>query len=220
MNTINNMTGIIKIAIADDHPIVIEGISNLLRSRAHFRVSATYGTGTELLEGLIHDVPDVLLLDFYFPDTTGVQLVRVITKKYPQVRILVITSSDSALDVRDMMQNGCSGYILKSAALPILVEAIETVYKGGQYLQPVIKEQLLEALLTTPKKKPTDYKLTQREQTILTLLSEGKTNNEIASQLFVSLRTIENNRLSLYKKLGVKNTAELIKNALQQGLIK
>ncbi len=213
-------TDIIRIAIADDHPIVVEGISNLLRSRDHFKITATYGSGAGLLEGLSHDVPDVLLLDFYFPDTTAIQLVRVITKKYPELRILAITSSDNAMNVKDMMQNGCSGYILKSAALSVLIEAVETIYKGGQYLQPAIKELLLESMLTPQHKKPADYKLTQREQTILTLLSQGKTNSEIAEQLFVSLRTIENNRLSLYKKLGVRNTAELIKNALQQGLIK
>lgn len=214
------LMNLITIAIADDHPIVVEGMSNLLQRQVQFEISATYGTGAELLEGLIQQVPDVLLLDIHFPDTTGNELIRMISQKYPQVKVLAITSADNIFDIKDMMQHGCSGYLLKSAALSVLVEAIETVYHGGQYLEPAIKEQLLQSLLTSsPRQKPVTYKLTQREQTILELLSEGKTNNEIAAQLFLSHRTIENNRLSLYQKLGVKNTAELMKTAIQQGLI-
>lgn len=215
----NDLMNIIKIAIADDHPIVVEGISNLLRKHTQFEICATYTTGEELLKGLAHQVPDVLLLDIHFPDTTGNELIRIISPKYPQLKTLVITSADNIYDIKDMMQHGCSGYLLKSAALPVLVEAIEMVYEGGQFLEPAIKEQLFQTLLTPSRQKTVTYKLTQREQTILELLSEGKTNNEIAAQLFLSHRTIENNRLSLYQKLGVKNTAELMKTAIQQGLI-
>ncbi len=214
------MPDYIRITLADDHPIVLEGIANLLRTRNNFIVGAAYTSGETLLEGLAKDVPDVLLLDFYFPDTTGLQLVKKITKLYKSIRILVLTSSDSSLDISDMMKNGCSGYILKSAPLPILIEAIEAVNRGEQYLQAGLKELLLNNLLMpSQRKEVTDIKFTQRERTILTLLSEGKTNNEIAAQLFVSLRTIENNRLALYKKMGVKNTAELIKSAIKQGLL-
>jgi DNA-binding NarL/FixJ family response regulator len=210
---------VIKIAIADDHPIVVEGMSNLLRRHTHFEITATYSTGAALLDGLMTTVPDVLLLDIHFPDITGNQLVRIIAKKYPKLRILAITSVDNIFDIKDMMQHGCSGYLLKSAALPVLIEAIETIYNGEQFLEPQIKEHLLQSLLQPTRPKPPTTILTQREKTILDLLSEGKTNNEIAAQLFLSHRTIENNRLSLYQKLGVKNTGELIKTAMQQGLI-
>jgi len=214
------MSKVINIAIADDHPIVVEGIGNLLRRHPSFKVIAEYATGAALLEGLARRAPDVLLLDMHFPDTTGNELVRIIAKKYPAVRILVITSVDSVFDIRDMMQHGCSGYLLKSAALPVLTEAIETVYNGGQFLEPAMKEQLLQSMLSPGRAKPATQKLTQREQALLELLSQGKTNNEIAAQLFLSHRTIENNRLALYQKLGVKNTAELIRTAIQQGLVK
>jgi DNA-binding NarL/FixJ family response regulator len=210
---------IINIAIADDHPIVVEGISNLMRQQPGFQVSATFHTGAALLEGLAENQPDVLLLDIHFPDTTGNQLVRVISAQYPAVKVLALTNVDNIYDVKDIMQHGGSGYLLKSAPLAELVKAIETVYQGGQFLDPAIKEQLLQSMLSPSKAKPVSHTLTQREQTILKLLSEGKTNNEIAAQLFLSHRTIENNRLSLYQKLGVKNTAELMKIALMQGLI-
>lgn len=210
---------VIKVAIADDHPIVIEGISNLLRQQLHFKVIATYNTGAAVLEGLNGEVPDVLLLDIHFPDTTGNELVRIISNRHPQIRILALTSVDNVFDIKDMMQHGCSGYLLKSAALPMLVEAIETVHQGGQFLEAGMKEQLLKSYLKSDGTKPEITKLTKREQTLLHLLSEGKTNNEIAAELFLSHRTIENNRLSLYQKLGVKNTASLIKKAIQLGLI-
>lgn len=209
----------IKIAIADDHPIVVEGISNLLNKHSHIEVIATYETGSALLDGLSQQLPDILLLDMLFPDTTGNQLIRQISKLYPQLPVLVITSSDNVIDIKDMMQHGCSGYLLKSAALPVLVEAIETVHNGKQFLEPVIKEQLLQLYLSSTRPKTVTYKLTKREEIILKLLSEGKTNNDIAAELFLSHRTIENNRMFLYQKLGVKNTAELIKTAIQQGLI-
>ena len=210
---------VIKIAIADDHPIVAEGMSTLLRQQSHFAITAIYHTGAALLEGLTVAVPDVLLLDINFPDMTGNQLVRIISKKYPALRVLAITSVDNIFDIKDMMQHGCAGYLLKSAALPVLVEAIQTVYNKEQFLEPELKEQLLQSLLQVSKPKPAGTTLTQREKTILDMLSEGKTNNEIAALLFLSHRTIENNRLSLYQKLGVKNTGELIKTAMQQGLI-
>ncbi len=213
------MRNAIKIALADDHPIVIEGISNLLRQHPHFEVIATFNTGASLLDGLGKITPDVLLLDIHFPDTTGNELVRTISKKYPDLRVLALTSVDNVYDIKDMMQHGCSGYLLKSSPLPMLVEAIETVHKGEQFVAPELKEQLLQSMLQGQQSKPAGLKLTQREQTLLKLLSEGKTNNEIAAELFLSHRTIENNRLSLYQKLGVRNTASLIKVALQQGLI-
>ncbi len=208
----------IKIVIADDHPIVVQGISSLLATDARFDVMASYDTGAALLEGLRQQLPDVLLLDIHFPDTTGNKLARIISKEYPALRMIAITSVDNSFDMRDMLQNGCAGYLLKSAGLPVLKEAIETVYAGNEFLEPDTKEQLFRSMLRD-NLKPGTFKLTQREQQVLDLLAEGKTNSEIAELLFLSPRTIENNRMSLYQKLDVKNTAELIKTAMRLGLI-
>lgn len=209
----------IKIAIADDHPIVVEGITNLLRTQKGFEVTATYHSGEALVNGLATRQPDILLLDLHFPDITGNDLVRIITRQYPAIKVLALTSADNVHDVKDMMQNGCAGYMLKSAPLAMLVTAIHNIYKGGQFIEPQLKEQLVNIALHPRQKKVTDLKLTIREQTLLKLLSEGKTNNDIAKTLFLSHRTIENNRLSLYQKLGVHNSAELIKVAIEKGLI-
>lgn len=209
----------IKIAIADDHPIVIEGISNLLKKEKNLEVVATYQTGEEVLKGLKKEQPDVLLLDIQFPDTTGNELARIIIPKYPKIKILVLSGVDNIFDIKDMMQQGCAGYILKNVALNVLVEAIETVHAGKEFLEPELKEQLFKSLLKPGLEKKSSYKLTQREQKILELIAEGYTNTQIAGMLFLSYRTIQNNRSALYQKLEVNNTPELIKKALQIGLI-
>ncbi len=209
----------IRVAVTDDHPMVASGIAQLLRADPRFIIQALYNNGTELRNGLLRELPDVLLLDMHFPDTTGKELMKDIAINHPSLKVLVLSSVDNVYDIKEMMQQGCYGYVLKSARLDILVQAIETVFNGEQFLQPEIKELLLQNALGA-RTKVTTYKLTQREQTILELLSRGKTNNEMAAELFLSHRTIENHRLSLYQKLGVHNTGELVRVALEQGLIK
>lgn len=211
----------IKIAIADDHPIVLSGVSELLNKFTHFDVVATYNSGAALLEGIAKGRPDVLLLDVHLPDAKGPDLVKVIHKKYPNLKILAFTSDDSFFEVKTMMKNGCSGYLIKSAQLPALKEAIETIFNGGEYLELSLKEELVQSLWNDKKalSEHQNIQLTKREKELLKLISEGHTNTEIAGKLFLSHRTIENNRLSLYQKLEVKNTAELIRRALEWRLI-
>lgn len=209
----------IRIAIADDHPIVTAGLSKLLQAQAGFEVMDIYNTGEALLKGLETRQPNVLLLDVHFPDTTGNELIRIISPRYPRIRVLALSSVDNITDIKDMMQQGCSGYLFKNVALPILLEAIEKVHAGAEFLEPELKEQLLSALLYPAKKEKTSGPLTQREQKILELVAQGYTNRDIAQKLFLSYRTIQNNRLSLYQKFNVHNTPALIKEALQQGLI-
>lgn len=211
----------IKIAIADDHPIVLSGVRESLNKFAEFTVVATYNTGARLLEEIDQSQPDVLLLDVHLPDAEGSDLAKVLHKKYPNLKILAFTSDDSFLEIKKMMKNGCSGYLIKSAQLATLKEAIITIFNGGEYLEPSLKEELVQSLWND-KKALTEAKnrqLTKREQELLKLISEGHTNSEIAKKLFLSHRTIENNRLALYQKLDVKNTAELIRAALEWGLI-
>ena len=208
----------IRVAIADDHQLVSEGISTLLHTQKEISVTAVYHTGAGLLEGLKQQQPDVLLLDIQFPDCSGNELIRIIGPAYPDMRVIVVSSIDNVMDIKDMMKHGCSGYILKNVAFQVLVEAIHTVFRGGEYIDPDVKEQLYKSLLHPGKQKAEgNKKLTLREQKILELIAQGRTNVEIAGQLFLSYRTIQNNRLTLYQKFGVHNTAELIKVAIQLG---
>jgi len=210
----------IKLAIADDHPMVVRGLTDIVRPCPHIEVVATYGTGKDLLHGLSLQLPDVLLLDIQLPDLQGDELARTITKQYPSVRILVVSSIDIAYRVKDMMQLGCAGYLLKSTAPETLVEAIEKVYQGTEFLEPNLKDELLASVFHPEKRSRKHIRLTKREQEILVLICEGLNNYDIGDRLFLSHRTVENHRMSLHQKFDVKNSAALVRAALQQGFIK
>jgi DNA-binding NarL/FixJ family response regulator len=209
----------IKVVIADDHPMVVEGIQKMLANYSHIMVTGSYGTGAELLEGLKIEQPDILLLDIHFPDTTGNNLVRAIAPLYSAMKILVITSVEDPFEVQDMMQNGCSGFIRKAVSSEMLVEAIEAVYHEKEFIEPSIKEMLLQSMIKPGKLNPQKVYLTAREQEVLELICDGLTNIDIGAKLFLSHRTVENHRISLYHKFEVNNTASLVKLAVQYKLV-
>jgi DNA-binding NarL/FixJ family response regulator len=213
----------IYIAIADDHPMVISGLTTLLHPYRHIVVQNAYNTAAQLLEGFQFYQPDVLLLDILLPDRSGKDLVPIIRKTYPQVRILALTSLDAPAMVTSMLRRGCTGYLLKGAGPATLANAIETVYKGENYIETGLKEQLLQNVIGF-KQQTSDQAvlpgLTQREKEVLELIAAEYTTKEIAEKLFISYRTAENHRCSLIQKLDVKNTVGLIKVAIQLGLVK
>jgi DNA-binding NarL/FixJ family response regulator len=208
----------IKIAITDDHPMVVNGIRNMLYYHKHIEVANVYANGQALLDGLKNEQPDVLLLDIQLPDHNGNELARIISKAYPSVRILAITSMDSIYQLKDMMRSGCSGYLLKTAPKEMLLEAIEKVHAGEEYIEPALKEQLLNSVLKIRQPK-TGMTITRREKEILGLIASGLTSHQIAEQLNLSQRTVENHRFSLMQKLNVKNSMGLTRIALQMGLL-
>lgn len=210
----------IKISITDDHPLVISGIKNMLSQYAYIEIIGAYKNGTDLLEDLKKNVPDILLLDIQMPGKTGDEIAGIIQKKYPQVRIIALTGFDTPFYVRSMMQNGCKGYLLKNTDQKTLLKAIDAVYKGEEYIDEGLKEELLNNFLKLKKQKTsTSPILTRREKEVLKLIVNEHTSREIAEQLFLSLRTVEKYRLQLLQKLKVKNTAGLVKIALELNLI-
>jgi len=210
----------IKVAITDDHPLAIAGLMNMLSASSGIVICNTYNCGKDLLCGLESELPDVLLLDVQLPDIKGTELAKIISNKYPQVNILAITSLDAPIHVKTMLRNGCRGYLLKNTDVQTLIHAIEEVSNGMEYIEPTIKEKMLQNMLHFRKpgnaRKPS---LTRRETEILQLIIEENTNQQIADKLFISLRTVENHRFSLYQKLETKNTVSLVKIAIQLGLI-
>ncbi len=210
----------IKIALTDDHPLIIGGIKNLLHYYKHIEIIDTYADGNALLEGLKERRPDVLLLDIQLPDRSGNELARLITRNYPDIRILVLTSNNSTFHLKDMIRSGCKGYILKTADKEALVNAIEEVYQGREYLEPSLKDQLLNKVLKLkPDTQQAHASLTSREKEVLALIANEMTSQEIAAHLHISQRTVENHRFSLMQKLHVKNTAGMTKAAMEMGLI-
>jgi two-component system secretion response regulator SsrB len=210
----------ITVSITDDHPIAIEGIQNMLRSAPDIVIANAYNSGESLLRGLVEEQPDVLLLDILLPDHNGADLAVIISKAYPKIRIIAISSLDAPIHLRNMMRQGCKGYILKNTDKTSLVDAIKQVYMGAEYIDPSLKEKMLHHVLHYQKlgtgKSPD---LTQREKEILKLIVDELTCQEIASKLFLSLRTVETHRFNLQKKLGVHNNIGLVKIAIQMGLV-
>jgi DNA-binding NarL/FixJ family response regulator len=207
----------IKVAIADDHRLVNNGLQNILGNYKHIEVQAVYLTGTALLEGLAQLQPDVLLLDIQLPDKTGNELARIISKKYPKIKILALTNLDTPFHIKDMLEHGCLGYLVKNTDQQTLVQAIEQVYNGEQFLEPHLKEELLKSLSKNNTAK--NISLSRREKQILELIVKEYTSQEIAEKLFISQRTVETHRFSLCQKLEVKNLVGLTKVAIQMGLV-
>lgn len=210
----------IRIAIADDHPLVVEGLRNILPMFPHIILCGAFPTGTELMKGLEKELPDVLLLDIHLPDKTGDELAPLILKKYPQLKILTLTNFDSTIYVNNMLGNGVLGYILKTATNEELIQAIEMVNQGKEYITDAMKEKMQYVDNKIRKAFSSRASLTPREKEILQLVVDGFTNPEIAQKLFLSIKTVDNYRTNIMMKLDVNNAAALVTKALRTGLAK
>lgn len=210
----------IRVAITDDHTLVVDGIEKALNQYPDIIVTGTYSNGKDLLAGLKTAQPDILLLDIQMPEMRGDTLAKTIHQRYPEIGIIALTGFDSPVYVRSMLHSGCKGYLLKSIDQKTLKTAIETVFKGEQYIEASIKEMMLGYALKMPTNKhPLVADLTKREKEVLALIVDEYTSAEIAQKLYLGQRTVEKYRLQLLQKLQVKNTAGLVKIALQIGLI-
>jgi DNA-binding NarL/FixJ family response regulator len=208
----------IYVSIADDHPMIIDGLQNILPNYPDIVLKGSYKNGNALLEGLELFLPDVLLLDIQMPDITGDELAPLLLKRYPELKILVLTNFDSALYANNMFKRGAHGYLLKTAENATLIEAIKTVYEGKQYLQDNMKEKIRQMSIRDKNASFSKSTLTPRELEILQLIVNGFSAPQIAEQCFLSQRTVVNYRTSIMLKLDVNNTAMLVKKALTTGL--
>jgi DNA-binding NarL/FixJ family response regulator len=208
-----------RVSIADDHPLIINGLKQILMGCEDIDVVSTYANGQELLDGLTVLQPDVLLLDIQMPYATGDEVAPKISRQYDDIKIIALTNQDNTFFVKTMLKHGVMGYVLKSSGADTIVEAIRTVMNGAEYIDPLLKEKVLQETLRSKKSKSLMPQLTRREKEVLDLIASNCSSQEIADQLYVSKRTIDNHRLSLLLKFGVKNSATLIRKAIELGLI-
>lgn len=209
----------IKVAITDDHPLVIVGLKQMLAPYQHITIEAIYASGDALLKGLQSTIPDILLLDIWLPDKRGNELAKIIHQKYPSIRIIILSSIDNAYYIKDALKNGCLGYLPKNSDPSCLLEAIERVYLNEQYIEPSIREEILSDLPTGKKQHSQSSPiLTRREKEVLQLIAAELSNQEIASKLLLSEAAVENHRKSLLHKLDIKNSVALTEVALKYGL--
>ncbi len=205
-----------KIVILDDHPLLIKGLQAMLSHYTDINIVGTYLSGRTLLEGLKEQPADVLLLDIQMQDQMGDEVAAILQRLYPEMMILVLTNLEHQYYIRTMIQHGVRGYVLKSSDESILLEGIRTVARGDIYFDPSIRKEALKEQKNSKDQFPS---LTRREKEILHLLTLDYSSKDIAEKLFLSPRTIENHRMHLLQKMDVKNSASLIKKAIELGLI-
>ena len=208
-----------KIAITDDHSLVLKGIESMLSDTDEIQVVGLYQNGQQTLDTIKDDAPDVLLLDINLPDTDGIDLCKRILKILPDIKIIALTNFEEISFVKRMLGNGAHGYLLKNTEKTELIKALKTVLEGGQYLQKDIQEKLMSHALGQKKKIGYIPKLTRREREVLEAIAEELTTQEISEKLFISVKTVETHRMNLMSKFGTKNSVGLIKTALEKGLI-
>lgn len=209
----------IRIAIVDDHQVVITGLEAMLTGEEKLKILFTATRGEDLLAYLKDVQPQVLLLDIQMPGMNGIDLCKIISKGYPAIRIIAFSSFDDTHYIRQVMRNGAVGYVLKNVEKDILLTAIETVVQGDEYIDESMQKALIHESITGQRKSLFEIPLTKREKEILKLVAEESSNQEIADKLFISLRTVETHRSNLNQKLGAKNTVSLVKEAIKRGLI-
>ncbi len=209
----------IKLAIIDDHKVVVDGLISMLSSEQRIQVVLAVQTADELNNKLQESSPDILLMDIQMPGISGIDLAYSVLKTYPELRIIAFSSFDESHYIKQILRNGAKGYLLKNADRQTIIEAIFQVAEGENYIDERLKSSLLQESIFGHKRSMHDIPLTNRETEILRLIAEEFTNQEIAEKLFIGLRTVETHRLNLNQKLGVKTSAGLVKQAIKRGLI-
>lgn len=199
--------------IVDDHYMVIEGIRSLLQNEKDIDWMGHATNAASCLGFLKQQQPDIILMDVNLPDMSGIDLCKEVKHKYPAIRVLGLSTFNQQAIIRNMTENGASGYVLKNATKEELLEAIQAVATGKIYLSLEAAFSLREPAKGTPI-------ITRREKEILQLIAEGLTNAEIAEKLFISIPTVNTHRKSLLEKFEAKNTAILIGKAIRHGLFR
>ena len=202
----------IKLLIVEDHPLVVEGYKALIDGRDDFLLCGVAGNAEDALLLLEDCAPDVILLDIMLPGMTGLELIVLILKKSPKSRVLVVSTYSQRYYVEAMLEKGAKGYLLKNAGNEEIIEAITSVYYNEIYLSHEIAVNLR-------KNASQPVSLSRREIEVLKLIAKGLTNKEIAEKLFISPLTVDSHRKNLIAKLDARNTASLIKIAVEEGYI-
>ena len=216
----NRPTKQIRVLIADDHPVVREGLAGMLSTQSDLDVVGEAGNGLEGVK-LAHSLnPDLILMDLQMPNMDGAAAIRQIRKELPDCRILVLTAFDTDERILHSIEAGAQGYLLKGAPRDELFRAIRVVADGGSLLQPSVAAKLLSRVGQMLKQEEQVEHLTDREMEVLRLLVRGNRNKEIAEQLIISERTVKFHVGVIFQKLNVTNRAEAVSKAIQTGLVK
>jgi DNA-binding NarL/FixJ family response regulator len=212
----------IQVLIADDHKIIRVGLRGMIELSKDIAVAAEASNGHEVIEAVKKNKINVILMDIDMGNTSGIETTHLIKKEFPQINVLGLTMHEEQDYIIEMLAAGASGYLLKNTGLDELLTAIRTAANGDSYFSQQVSSTLLQAItrrkeIPAPKVR-TDDLLTDRETEVLKLIAEEHSNAEIAQKLFISVRTVDTHRRNLLEKLQAKNTAGLVKYAIEKGL--
>jgi len=208
----------IKIIIADDHQIVIDGLKSILSKEIDMEVVKTAKNGEEVIDNLEKELVDIIVMDIEMPILTGIEATEIIKNKYPSVKILILSMYNTAKFVQSLIEIGANGYILKNNGKEELVKAIRFIMEGDEYFGREVEKTLRQSL-KRKKENYTEVKLTAREKEVLKLIAIGDTTPIIAKKLFIAHSTVETHRRHLLEKTGVRNSKSLVKYAYENGFL-
>lgn len=212
----------IRILLAEDHAIVRDGLRMLLQGEPDFEVVAEAENGREAVARARESAPDVAILDISMPELSGLEATRLIKAESPQTQVLILTMHESDEYFFRALEAGASGYVLKKAATQDLIAATRAVAQGEAFLYPSVAKKLIGDYVRRiePGAEPGSYTtLSEREREVLLLLAQGLSNQQIAERLSITQSTLQTHRAHVLEKLGLRTTADLIKYAVQHGLV-
>ncbi len=214
----------IRIVLADDHPIVRQGMRTLLESQLNYEVVGEADDGLAALEMVERLRPDVLIVDVMMPGLNGLEVTRRVRERLPQTRVVVLSMHSNEPYVLEALRNGATAYVLKATSTTSLVDAVRAAATGQRYLSPPLTERAIDAYINRADDTSSEldiYKtLTTREREVLQLAAEGLSNPDIGDRLSISPRTAETHRTNLMRKLKLHSQTELVRYAMQRGLIR
>lgn len=215
----------IKILIVDDQQIVIDGLSALIGNAPDLKIVAGVNDPELVFENVKDHNPDVILMDLNMPGKDGIECTKELKEAIPDIKILMLTGYDDIELIRESLKTGARGYLLKNTGKEELVIAIKAVATGGRYLDDNVQDKIIQSFTDETKERTASNEnniselLSKRENEILKLIIQGKKSSEIASELFISINTVDTHRKNILAKCDVKNTAQLIAFASKSGLI-
>jgi two-component system response regulator NreC len=208
----------IRVLVVDDHAVVRSGLRHVLDAEADIETVAEAPNAERAVFEALEHKPDVVLLDIVMPGKSGIEAMPALLQAVPEARVLVLSMQDDPRYVREAFEAGASGYVLKEAADTEVVGAVRAVAAGERYVHPALGARLVAADAEERRRAETDP-LSERERQVLQLLALGHTNQEIAALLYISVRTAETHRAHIMQKVGLASRAELVRYALDHGLI-
>lgn len=209
----------INLLIADDHTMFLQGLISLLEQEPNITVIDKAVNGIEALEIIKKGVVDFIILDISMPEMDGIELSKILKKQHPDVKILIVSTHSNVMIVSRLIRIGVNGYLLKNAAKEELLKAINTIASGENYFAEELEEKHLSNSSKIEKQVSNLTELSSREKEILVLIAHEYNTAEIAEKTFISLNTVNTHRRNLLSKLNAKNTAGLVKYAVENGLV-